>query len=73
VLIDGATGGRPIRDRPSDFALYLQAYDDQESLRTDRPSYRSRVNHTKDSEGLHDKFMRAVMEANEEDDRDLRD
>jgi hypothetical protein len=72
VLLDGATGGRPIRDRPSDLALYLQAYDDEESLSVDHPTYRRRVNHTRDSEGLHDKFMRAIMEANDEDNRNLR-
>lgn len=43
VLLDGATSGWPVQGRYSDFALYLQVYNGEESYSGDAPSSRERV------------------------------
>jgi DNA-binding protein Fis len=44
VILDGAAGGRPLQGKLSDFALYLQEYDDVDAERLDIPKFRIRLN-----------------------------
>jgi hypothetical protein len=63
VLLDGATSGWPVQGRYSDFALYLQVYNDEESYLENAPSSRERINRPANAEDLHDRFMNAAEDA----------
>ena len=52
-----------VRTGLSDFALYLQDYEDEEAARSNRPCYRTRVQDPQNLDGLHDLFVRALMES----------
>jgi hypothetical protein len=56
VILDGLSGGNPISETPSDFALELQAYPDDEARRENAPSLSVRVNPSDTTEPLHDLF-----------------
>lgn len=44
VLLDNLTGGYPFPEKLSEFALYIQAYDDDNSYKVDSPQLRVRIN-----------------------------
>lgn len=51
----------------SKFAVYLQAYDNEEAYEADRPSYRSKnINGYPDPYNLYEKYVDAAMTADEE-------
>jgi hypothetical protein len=54
VLLDGQTGGYPLIDQPSDFALYLQTYANEDRLWDEDPERHIRINSPNSSEDLHD-------------------
>ncbi len=60
VILDGAAGGPPIPEKPSDFALYLQVYDDEEMGLKDSPQIRIRLNPWQGTDDLHDIFSWAI-------------
>jgi hypothetical protein len=60
VILDGATGGPPIRGAESDFALYIQSYPDRAAHQADRPAISVRVNPYHTLEDLHDRFLWAI-------------
>ena len=55
VLLDGATGGYPLRPSPSDFGLYLHEYSDHERHR-DTPVSAVRIDGGANDTDLHDLF-----------------
>ena len=63
VMLDNKSGGRPFRDKISDFALFIQFYQDEESLYNYKPQNSLRVNlsYTIDGE-LHDQFLDLLNE-----------
>lgn len=62
VLLDGLTGGNPIRGTTSDFALYLQTYENDELRGSDIVEHRIRLNHPELSEFLHDLYRDMIEE-----------
>ena len=66
VLLDGMTGGPPVVGVVSDFALYLQTYENEEARQADKPNRRVRVNPAWTGEYLHDLFHFAVEEKTED-------
>jgi hypothetical protein len=61
VLLDGMTGGDPIRERTSDFALYLRTYADAAARRADRADLSVRINPRGTTyEDLHDLYREMV-------------
>jgi hypothetical protein len=62
VLLDGLTGGNPIQEKASDFALYLQVYKDDEFRATNESEYRIRVNSPEIPEFLHDLYRDMIEE-----------
>ena len=64
VILDGAAG-RPIPGKLSDFALYLQEYDDEDAERSDLPKFRVRLNSVNATEDLHDIFKWSLKEYNQ--------
>jgi hypothetical protein len=62
VILDGATGGPPLRDAESDFALYIQSFPDPDAHDADRPAMSVRVNPYDKVEDLHDRFLGAIEE-----------
>ncbi len=62
VLLDGMSGGNPIRGKQSDFAVYLQAYEDDDAMRSDSPQNRVRLNPPAISDDLHDMFHWMLQE-----------
>lgn len=57
VLLDGAAGGYPVEGEVSDFALYLQTYQDWEARKVDSPQISVRLNPPTTTEDLHDIFL----------------
>lgn len=55
VLLDGASG-YPIKDKLSDFALYLQVYENEKAAKDDIPINRIKLNPWSTTEDLHDIF-----------------
>lgn len=55
AILDGVAGGFPLTNTASDFALYLQTYEDYDALRANRPSVVTRLNGS--GEDLHDLFQ----------------
>jgi len=62
VILDGASGGQPIKDEISDFALYLQSYVDHDAEKADTPKTRVKINGLSMSEDLHDLFILDLQE-----------
>lgn len=57
VLLDNLTGGYPLPDHLSDFAIYIQAYENEEARKEDLPELSVRVNPSGAGyEDLHDIF-----------------
>ena len=56
VLLDGLTGGYPVKGEISDFAVYLQIYENEEAREVNLPRFSVRVNSTKSGDDLHDMF-----------------
>jgi hypothetical protein len=56
VILDGSAGGYPVKDKLSDFAIYLQIYQDKEARSVDKPQVSIRINPTGATEDLHDMF-----------------
>lgn len=63
VLLDGMTGGPPLPETDSDFALYLQLYPDLEAQTADRPTWRVRVNPAWSGLDLHDLLRDVIADA----------
>ena len=61
VILDNMTGGFPIKDRVSDFALYLQTYTDSNAKLENQSIESVRLNSLKDYE-LHDLFIDSLNE-----------
>jgi hypothetical protein len=61
AVLDGVTGGYPLKDQLSDFALYLQTYEDEQALKSNSPQVKVRFNEGKD-EALHDIFQGMIRE-----------
>lgn len=61
ALLDGVTGGYPIKNQLSDFALYLQTYEDEQAMKINSPQFKVRFNKGQD-EHLHDIFQGLVHE-----------
>lgn len=64
VILDGASGGYPIKGELSDFALYLQTYKNEKSYDTNLPKTYVRLNPSNQTEDLHDIFMWKLDELN---------
>ncbi len=62
VILDGASGGWPIKDEISDFALYRQSYADHDAEKADTPTTRVKINGLSMSKDLHDLFIMALQE-----------
>lgn len=62
VFLDGLSGGNPIQERISDFALYLQVYKGDELRIANEAEYRIRVNSPATPEFLHDLFRDMIEE-----------
>ena len=62
VILDGAAGGWPVRDELSDFAIYLQTYQDSNAQVADSPQVSVRLNSTDATEDLHDIFRWTLEE-----------
>jgi hypothetical protein len=56
VMLDGLSGGNPIPDKPSDFAVFLQTYESDDLLWDGISNSHIRVNPLKGPEHLHDLF-----------------
>jgi len=67
VLLDGMTGGYPVRDVPSEYAVYLQVYENHAAMRADRPTHRVRLNWLETFEPLHDEFLNVLRESGAQD------
>lgn len=55
VLLDGAWGGYPVEGIPSEFALFLLTYLDDEARERGRPEQSIRINRAEDDD-LHDQY-----------------
>jgi hypothetical protein len=53
VILDNLTTGYPIDGQLSDFALYIQTYEDLSQIMVDQPSDKVRINHS-NAVDLHD-------------------
>jgi hypothetical protein len=62
VLLDGLTGGNPIKGETSDFALYLQTYQDEAARTVDAYESRVRINLPSQAMDLHDLFKIMLKE-----------
>jgi hypothetical protein len=63
VLLDNMTGGYPIEDKVSDFALYLQSYEDDAARDANTPVSSVRLNPRLSSDyDLHDRFRLVLQE-----------
>jgi hypothetical protein len=64
VLLDNMMIGNPVKDLISDYALYVQTYDDIEAKHRNLSSASVRLNfrHSRNDEELHDKFMYMILE-----------
>ncbi len=62
VLLDGLTGGYPVGEELSDFALYLQTYEDSDSRAADLARHRVRLNPWTAAVDLHDMFRWILQE-----------
>ncbi len=62
VLLDGMSGGNPIKGKLSDFAVYLQTYKDDNAMKSDLPENRVRLNPPAISDDLHDMFHSMLQE-----------
>lgn len=62
VLLDNLTGGRPIEGVLSDFALYLQTYQDLDAKSSDLPDQKIRINPSKSLLDLHDMINEYIDE-----------
>lgn len=62
VLLDGLTGGNPVREKISDFAVYLQTYQDQDARKANSPQLSVRLNPVYTTEYLHDMFHWILQE-----------
>ncbi len=63
VLLDGLTGGYPVKDKLSDFALYLQIYQEKSARISDSPQVSVRLNPAGTAdEDLHDMFLGILQE-----------
>lgn len=68
VLLDGMSGGYPISGEPSDYALFLQSYQDEETLAHGTPNRSIRINpRFSTEEYLHDRFVGILEERGEHD------
>ncbi len=63
VILDRMSGGYAISDEPSDFALYLQTYDNEDLLWENSPASKIRINDELSGEYLHDLYNWAVEES----------
>ncbi|HEX2916706.1 MAG TPA: hypothetical protein VH186_38450 [Chloroflexia bacterium] len=57
AIFDGVAGGYPIKGVLSDFALYLQTYDNKEAFKEDTPNLSVKLNPQGTTEDLHDIFI----------------
>jgi hypothetical protein len=62
VILDGAAGGNPIEEAPSDYALYLQTYEDDSARRMNLPQTTTRLNPVYATDGLHDILLWMLQE-----------
>ena len=62
VLLDSLTGGYPLPDKPSDFAVYLQTYKSDELRWAGTVETSIRLNDPRDPEFLHDLFHALIEE-----------
>jgi hypothetical protein len=49
----------------SDFAVYLQVYEDEEAYDGERPSYQARVDRYTEGEGVYERYFGALIEEGE--------
>jgi len=61
VLLDGMAG-YPVEGKISDFAVYLQTYEDQDARKADSPQFNVRLNPAYSTEYLHDMFHWLLQE-----------
>ena len=54
VVLDNLTGGYPVKGQLSDFALYLQTYENTAARSVDRNQDKIRINQSKSDITLHD-------------------
>ena len=62
VLLDGMWGGYPIEGKRSDFAAYLQTYEDADKMRANVPQSKVRLNPPAIKDDLHDMFRSILRE-----------
>lgn len=62
VILDGAAGGYPVKEELSDFALYIQTYQDNNAEAGDLPRVRVKLNPWGATEDLHDVFRWTLAE-----------
>lgn len=62
VLLDGLTGGNPVKEKTSDFAAYLQTYEDEDAREANSPQFSVRLNPAYTTEYLHDMFHWILQE-----------
>lgn len=61
VLLDGLAG-YPVEGKISDFAVYFQAYENQDARKADSPQTSVRLSSAYPTEYLHDIFLRILQE-----------
>jgi len=62
VVLDNKTVGYPINEQVSDFALYLQTYENVNDLKSGSPKISVRLNNSTDLEDMHDEFGFLIRE-----------
>lgn len=61
VILDGLSGGPPLKEDVSDFAVYLQIYNNEKAREDNVFQYNVRINPANTTEYLHDIFQRILQ------------
>ncbi len=63
VILDNLTGGYPANGEISDFALFLQIYDNKNDIAVDQPKEKLRINPSSSINDLHDSLGEFIPES----------
>jgi len=67
IILDGLSGGNPIQDTTSDFALELRTYTSDAARTSDQPVASVRINPPSSTRPLHDLLLWRLEEEDEEE------